>query len=194
MKKIALLILSTALCLSALASEKKSWNFTNNDEGECVINYTIPTSKDQVAAIKATKVAINKLTLNTRQLTASTDSTLTYHLVKNTKVRYNPFAGNFTEDMSINLFVSYSNGNINLYITEPTVICSYSGYGSNTTSKSFATRIDEYYSNEEKINNKETKKKERKALLDEQENINSELNMCQEELNKIIESIKSSIK
>ena len=142
MKKLLFLALSMLFALPTMADDKvKSWKFENNEDGECVINVVIPTEKDQVAAIKAVKVGINKLTLASKQLVASTDSTLVYHLVKNTKVRYNPFAGNFTEDMAINLFVSYSEGNVYLQATEPTVICSYSGYGQKTTSKSFEQKL-----------------------------------------------------
>ena len=194
MKKLLFLALSVLFALPTMADDKvKSWKFENNEDGECVINVVIPTEKDQVAAIKAVKVGINKLTLASKQLVASTDSTLVYHLVKNTKVRYNPFAGNFTEDMAINLFVSYSEGNVYLQATEPTVICSYSGYGQKTTSKSFANRIDEYNICSEKIADKSVSKKEQKECKEEMKNINGELNMCQEEFDKMIEMIKRGL-
>lgn len=194
MKKLLFLALSMLIALPTMADDEvKSWNFTNNEDGECVIDVVIPTEKDQAAAIKAVKVAINKITLSARTLLSSTDSTLVYNLTKNTKIRYNPFAGNFTEDMAFNLLVTYSENNIKLHITEPTIICGYSGYGSNVTSKSFAARIDEYNSYQEKLNSGSIKSKEKKEIKNEIKNINGELNMCQEELNKMLDTIKKGL-
>ena len=69
MKKLLFLALSMLIALPTMADDEvKSWNFTNNEEGECVIDVVIPTEKDQVAAIKAVKVAINKITLSGRNL------------------------------------------------------------------------------------------------------------------------------
>ena len=108
-------------------------------------------------------------------------------------MRYNPFAGNFTENMSINLVVTYSENSIKLHITEPTVICDYNGYGSKSTSKAFSTRIDDYNSCIEKLNDNSIKGKEKKECKEEIKNINSELNMCQKELNGMIEAIKNAL-
>ena len=194
MKKLLFLALSMLIALPTMADDEvKSWNFTNNEDGECVIDVVIPTEKDQASAIKAVKVAINKITLSARTLLSSTDSTLVYNLTKNTKIRYNPFAGNFTEDMAFNLLVTYSENSIKLHITEPTIICGYSGYGSNVTSKSFAARIDEYNSYQEKLNGGSIKSKEKKEIKNEIKNINGELNMCQEELNKMLDTIKKGL-
>jgi hypothetical protein len=194
MKKLLFLALSMLITLPTMANDDvKNWNFTNNEDGECVIDVVIPTEKDQATAIKAVKATINKITLSGRNLLGSTDSTLVYHLSKNTKMRYNPFAGNFTEDMAFNLLVTYSENSIKLHITEPTVVCGYSGYGSKVTSKSFASRIDEYNTYQEKLNDSSVKSKEKKEIKSEIKNINGELNMCQEEFNKMLETIKKGL-
>lgn len=194
MKKLLFLALSMLIALPTMANDDvKNWNFTNNEDGECVIDVVIPTEKDQATAIKAVKATINKITLSGRNLLGSTDSTLVYHLTKNTKMRYNPFAGNFTEDMAFNLLVTYSEHSIKLHITEPTVVCGYSGYGSKVTSKSFASRIDEYNTYQEKLNDSSVKSKEKKEIKSEIKNINGELNMCQEEFNKMLETIKKGL-
>lgn len=193
MKKLLFLALSMLIALPTMAEDVKSWNFTNNEDGECVIDIVIPTEKDQASALKAIKVAINKITLTARNLISSTDSTLTYQLSKNTKMRYNPFAGNFTEDMAFNLLVTYSENSIKLHVTEPTIICSYSGYGSNVTSKAFAARIDDYNIYQEKLSNGSAKGKEKKECKEEIKNINSELNMCQKEFDQMIETIKRGL-
>ena len=193
MKKLLFLALSMLIALPTMAEDVKSWNFTNNEDGECVIDIVIPTEKDQASALKAIKVAINKITLTARNLISSTDSTLSYQLSKNTKMRYNPFAGNFTEDMAFNLLVTYSENSIKLHVTEPTIICSYSGYGSNVTSKAFAARIDDYNIYQEKISNGSAKGKEKKECKEEIKNINSELNMCQKEFDQMIETIKRGL-
>ena len=194
MKKLLFVALSMLMALPMVASDDvKSWNFTNNEDGECVVDIVIPTEKDQASAIKAVKVAINKINLSARNLVSSTDSTLTYHIVKNTKMRYNPFAGNFTENMSINLLVSYSENSIKLHCTELTVICDYNGYGSKSTSKAFSARIDEYNDCVEKLSNGSAKGKEKKECKEEIKNINGELNMCQKEFDGMIEIIKRGL-
>jgi hypothetical protein len=194
MKKFLLIALSALFALPTMADDEvKNWNFTNNEDGECVVEVVIPTEKDQVSALKAVKIAINKISLAGREVVTANDSVLAYKLMKNTKMRYNPFAGNFTEDMAFNLVVTYSENSIKLHVTEPTIICSYSGYGSNVTSKSFATRIDDYNTYQEKLNDSSTKNKEKKECKEEIKNINSELNMCQKEFDEMIEIIKRAL-
>lgn len=66
-------------------------------------------------------------------------------------------------------------------------------HGAKEEIKSFEDRINQYNENIEKINNPSIKKKDRKKLIDEQEDINDELNRSQEELNKIIDMIKRGL-
>lgn len=194
MKKLLFIALSMLISLPTMANDEiKNWRFENNEDGECIVNIEIPTQKDQTAAIKAIKVAINKVTLSSRSLIASTDSTLLYHIGKNTKMRYNPFAGNFTENMKSNLLVTYSNNSIKLQFTELTLVCEYNGYGSNTTSKSFSARIDQYNTCTKKLNDGSIKGKEKKECKSEIKNINGELNVCQKEFDSIIEEIKNAL-
>lgn len=194
MKKLLFVALSMLIALPTMANDDiKSWRFENNEDGECIVDIVIPTEKDQASALKAVKVAINKITLSSRTLIASTDSTLIYHLGKNTKMRYNPFAGNFTENMKCNLLVTYSNNSIKLQFTEFTLICEYNGYGSRTTSKSFSARIDEYNSYIKKLSDSSVKGKEKKECKSEIKNINGELNICQKEFDSIIAEIKNSL-
>ena len=46
---------------------------------------------------------------------------------------------------------------------------------------------------QEKINNESVKDKEKKQIKNEIKNINGELNMCQEELNKMLDIIKNNL-
>lgn len=191
MKKLLFVFLGTLLSLSALADESvKSWNFTNNEEGECIVDIVLPTEKTKEDALKAVKIAINKISLVSRDLISTTDSSMTYELIKNTKNRYNPFAGSFTENMSFKLVATASEGVVKIKCTNFSLIGTYTGYGNKVETREFTAMIDEYHYNQELIDGGTLKKKEIKKLKDDQKNINSELNMCQEELNKMIETIK----
>ena len=194
MKKLLFLALSMLIALPTMAGDKvKSWNFTNNQDGDCTVSIIVPTEKDQAAALKAIKIAINKITLVSRNLITENDSVIAFQLVKNTKMRYNPFAGTFTENMAFNIYATYENNQVFLHFTELTLIKGYSGYGSNVESKSFAAIIDEYNYNQELIDGGNIKKKEKKELLSDQENINGELNLCQEEFDNIVNAIKMGL-
>lgn len=194
MKKFLLIALSALFALPTMADDEvKSWNFTNNEDGECVVELVIPTEKDQTSALKAVKIAINKISLVGREVVVANDSVLAYKLMKNTKMRYNPFAGSFTENMAFNFKATYANSNVYIYMNEFYLISGYSGYGSKVESQSFTAIIDEYNYNQELLGNDKIKKKEKKALLDDQEDINGELNMCQQELDNMMNTIKMGL-
>lgn len=194
MKKFLLIALSALFALPTMADDEvKNWNFTNNEDGECVVNVVIPTEKDQASALKAVKIAINKISLAGREVVTANDSVLAYKLMKNTKMRYNPFAGSFTENMAFNFKATYANGNVYIYMNEFNLISGYSGYGSKVESQSFTAIIDEYNYNQELLGNDKIKKKEKKALLDDQKDINGELNMCQQELDNMMNTIKMGL-
>ena len=79
---------------------QKAWTFTLNDDGECVVECSFDTDKDAHAALKEFKLALNKVTLESRSTINEVPcESILYELKKNTKTRCNPFAGNFNESM-----------------------------------------------------------------------------------------------
>ena len=169
----------------------KQWNFQLNEEGECVVEKTINTSKDAATALKAVKAAINKQTFEERNTISQTAESITYSIKKNTKTRWNPFAGNFNEAMAFQMEVTYADGKIVLKLSDFTLENKYEGYGKRVDSDTFSGKISEYNDAAERAaNNKGKAKKDAEGVMEE---VNDSLNMCQEELDKIFAAIRKAL-
>lgn len=211
MKKLLFLALSMLIALPTMADDEvKNWNFENNEEGRCVVELNIPTEKDAKTVLQTIQRNLSKSFVSNnsgstvtvtgsyssasfKELIEENDSTVTYKLFKNTKNMFNPFAGNFSENLQCFVTATVKDNNVNIIFEDFTIVFRYLGYGAKEEIKSFEDRINQYNENIEKINNPSTKKKDRKKLIDEQEDINDELNRSQEELNKIIDMIKRGL-
>ena len=188
-------ILAPALTMNIMAAKtEKHWNFELNDEGECVIERTFNTSKeDGEAAMKAFKKGMNKQTFESRSvLSEEPGKSIQYALTKNTKSRYNPFAGNFREAMKFKMDVTYRDGKIYVKLYDLTLENEYEGYGKNVRSDSFSGKIAEYEEAEADIK-AGVKGKEKKDAQDKMDNISDSFNECQLELNKLFDAIQKSL-
>ena len=192
MKKILTIALMALMVLPAWAGKTpKKWNFQLNDEGECVIERTYSTSKDAASALKGVKAAINKQTFEDRKIVSQSEDQIQYALKKNTKSRYNPFAGNFNEAMEFKMNVVYKEGKVVITINDLALENRYEGYGKNTTNDSFAGKISDYEEAVAKaISSKGKAKKEAEEVI---ENTNDSFNMCEEELEKIFSAIQQKL-
>ena len=169
----------------------KNWDFQLNDEGECVVEKAFTTSKDAVTAIKAVKAVINKQPFENRKLETQEENSLVYSLKKNTKTRYNPFAGNFNEAMEFRMTVTYADGQVLITLTELSIENRYQGYGQKVQNETFSGRISDY---EEAVQRIATAKgKEKKEAENTIEQVNDSLNTCQEELDNIFTAIEESL-
>ena len=192
MKRLFFVLLATVVAFPLWADTPKKWNFTLNDDGDCVINVSYPTSKTAAEAMKAVKVTINKQKLESRQIINEVEGReLVIDIKRNTKTRYNPFAGNFNESMQLRIVVTASDGLVSLEMKNFVLEHIYSGYGQNQSSDTFVSKIAEY---EEALSlAKSGKGKEKKEALNTIEDINDSLNLCQEELDKILKQIESAL-
>ena len=188
-------ILAPALTMNVMAGKtEKQWNFELNDEGECIILHTFTTSQtDGEAAMKAFKKAMNKQTFENRSVVSEEPGqSIQYALSKNTKSRYNPFAGNFREAMKFKMDVTYRDGKIFVKLYDLTLENEYEGYGKNIRSDTFSGKIAEYEEAEETIK-AGAKGKEKKDAQDTMDNISDSFNECQLELNKLFDAIQKSL-
>ena len=194
MKKILSFALMALLALPTFAGKTpKNWNFTLNDDGECIVEKVLTTSKNATDALKAVKAAINKQTFENRSIKSEeAGSNIVYELTKNTKASYNPFAGNFNESMSFKMEVTYSDGKITIRISDMTLINKYEGFGKNQSADSFAGKIAEYEEAEQTAAT--GKGKAKKEAAEVMENVNESFNSCQEELDKIFAAIQKALK
>jgi len=199
MKRILTFMLA-AMLLPALttnvmaAKTEKHWDFELNDEGECIIEHTFTTSSsDGVAAMKAFKKAMNKQTFESRSIEKEeAGQSISYNLTKNTKSRYNPFAGNFREAMKFKMEAVYRDGKIYVKLYDLTLENEYEGYGKNVRSDSFSGKIAEYEEAEEDIKSG-AKGKAKKDAQDKMDNISDSFNECQLELNKLFDAIQKGL-
>ena len=140
-------IFAPVLTMNLMAAKtEKQWNFELNDEGECIIEHVFTTSKaDGEAAMKAFKKAMNKQTFESRSvISEEPGQSIHYALTKNTKSRYNPFAGNFREAMKFKMDVTYRDGKIYVKLYDLSLENEYEGYGKNVRSETFSGKIAEY--------------------------------------------------
>lgn len=194
MKRLFMMVLVALMIVPAIAGKaKKEWNFTVNDDGECVVERSFETSKDATSALKAFKIALNKITLESRStISENPGESFLYELKKNTKTRYNPFAGNFNESMQFKMAVSYAEGKVLVRLYDINLENKYEGYGKNVRNETFSGKIAEYEeAAETAANSKGKAKKEAEELM---ENINDSLNMCEEEMNKMFAAFAKALK
>ena len=193
MKKIIVAALMALMLVPVFAGKiEKAWNFTVNDEGECIVERSFNTSKDGVAALKAFKNALNKQTFENRStISEVAGESIVYELKKNTKSRYNPFAGNFNEAMQFQMEVRYSDGKVSVSLYDFTLENKYEGFGKNTKNETFAGKIAEYEEAEEAAAN--AKGKEKKEHEEVMENISDSFNTCQEELEKMFAAFEKAL-
>ena len=191
MKKIFSIALMALFVLPAFAGKAtpKNWNFALNDDGVCVVERTIDTDKDGAAALKAIKAGLNSQSFAVITLMSEEDgASLTYLLKKNTKSRYNPFAGMFQEFMEFKLNASYEAGKVKILINSLTLQNLYAGFGAKMESEAFEGKISAYNDAEQKAAT--GKGKEKKEALEKMEEINDSFNTCQEEMDKILQALQ----
>ena len=188
-------ILAPALTMNVMAAKtEKNWDFELNEEGECIVERTFTTSKaDGEAAMKAFKKVMNKQTFESRSVVSEeAGQSIQYALTKNTKSRYNPFAGNFREAMKFKMDVTYNNGKIIVKLYDLTLENEYEGYGKNIRSETFSGKIADYEDAEADIK-AGAKGKAKKEAQDKMDNISDSLNECQLELNKLFDAIQKGL-
>lgn len=195
MKKLFTLALVALMALPMMAGKtEKEWNFSLNEDGECVVRIELPTSKSNVEAMKAAKAAINKQSYEDRATITNEPEMAVYEFTKNTKRRYNPFAGMFNESMRFKATVSAENGIVVLVLTDWLLINKYEGYGSRTTSETFSERISTYYEAENGIKDGSLKGKDKKEAAEKMEEVSDSLNECQLTLDEITDAIRKAVK
>ena len=198
MKRIMLIVVAVMLPLllvPAMAGKtEKQWLFELNDEGECEVERTFKTKYDNgTDALKAFKKALNKQTFESRSVVEEkAGKSIKYELTKNSKSRYNPFAGNFRESFRFIMEVEYEDGKIKVELEDFILQNEYSGYGKNIKSDSFSGKLAEYEEAKEALKNG-AKGKAKKEAEDTIEEINESLNQCQEELDKMFELIQKEL-
>ena len=192
MKNLFIFALAVLLAAPVFAgSTPKNWNFEANEEGDCVVLKSIKTAKEAAEAFKAVRSAINKQTFEKKDVISNNEEGMLYSLKRNTQNRYNPFAGNFRESLVFKLEVKMVDGAVQIKAYDMMIESAYLGYGQREETFNIANKIEEYNEAMDKVNN--GKGKEKKDAKDVIEDINESLNMCQEELDKVLNAIEKAL-
>lgn len=192
------LILSIALAVIAVIANAQRFNFPINDRGEVVITETIKSGAGASANFQKVKTWLNTQTFSNISVNSeNVDKNLSYVLTKNTKSRYNPFAGQFTENLIFLLNVEVSDAEVVYTLTNMQVQEIYMGYGANTKMKPLSQIVQQVQTIEKQMadaqaaGDKKAMKALKKQYKDDLEDLGDTLEKISEELNKMLSALKA---
>lgn len=191
-------ILSIALAVIAVIANAQRFNFPINDRGEVVITETIKSGAGASANFQKVKTWLNTQTFSNISVNSeNVDKNLSYVLTKNTKSRYNPFAGQFTENLIFLLNVEVSDAEVVYTLTNMQVQEIYMGYGANTKMKPLSQIVQQVQTIEKQMadaqaaGDKKAMKALKKQYKDDLEDLSDTLEKISEELNKMLSALKA---
>ena len=194
MKKLFLFTISFLLVFPMMAKTEKKWNFTVNDKLQVVVEKVYPTSKDRTTAMKDVRIAFKKQKFEALvQLETDDSNVMEFEVLKNTKWRYNPFAGYFYEYMNFNLKIVHEGDQVRVIASGFELRNKYEGYGKVNRIESFSSMIEVYEDYKAKMESGELKGKEKKEAQDTIEDTDDSFNNCQEELDKLFDVIQKAL-
>ena len=129
MKKVFFTLVAMVMVMTASAQK---YNLPINEYGDCVFidNYT--NSSEASLNYMKVKTWVNNQGFKTMTLTRDEkDKAVAYTVTKNTKSSYNPFAGQFTEDLIINLTFEFEGNSVKCTFQNMQIQEFYAGYGTN---------------------------------------------------------------
>lgn len=198
MKKMMLALVAMVL---AVAANAQKYNLPLNEAGDIVFAETLQGSGDAAANFTKVKTWIN--TQGFKNIAVNQEETgkkLNYLLTKNTKTSYNPFAGQFIEDLIINFVAEFDGNNVKYSLQNIQLQEQYAGYGVNNKINPLASRLKEVQAAEKAIadaqaaGDKKAAKKLKKEHEDLIENGNETLEKASTEIQNLLTSLRSTLK
>ncbi|MBP5776999.1 MAG: hypothetical protein J6W56_05545 [Prevotella sp.] len=198
MKKLFLMMVMAAMSSMAFA-----YDFPIDENGNCVVKKSIPTSKSEADAYMAAKSWLNSQGFT--QMNANSDvpnKSFSYNLTMNTKSSYNPFAGQFVENLVFTISFSTAGGNANVKIENIQIQEIYGGFGVSNKINPITMKITELENAKKAVAdaeaNESLSKKEKKKIKKDNEDIiedNTEtLEKASEELYKRLGALEALLK
>lgn len=132
------------MVMAAMSSMAFAYDFPVDANGNCVIKKEYPTSKSETDAYLAVKSWMNSQNFN--QMNANSDipnKSLSYNVTLNTKSSYNPFAGQFVENLIFTFSYSKEGGNAVIKIENIQIQEIYGGFGMSNKVNPITTKINE---------------------------------------------------
>lgn len=191
------------MVMTAMSSMAFAYDFPVDANGNCVVKKEIPTSKSEADAYMAAKSWLNSQGFT--QMNANNDITnksFSYNLTLNTKNAYNPFAGQFIENLVFTMSFSTQGGVSIIKIENIQIQEIYGGYGTSNKINPITVKINELEAAKKALAdadaNESLSKKDKKKIKKDNEGIvkdNTEtLDKASDELNKRLEALAALLK
>lgn len=197
MKKI---LFSVVAMMMTCLSYAQSWNFPTDANGNVEFSDEYTTSGDASSNFAKVKNWINGLGCsNMSVVQENTNNNLTYTLTKNTKSSYNPFAGQFTENLIFSFSVTVDGNKVSVKYSNIQIQEIYAGYGVRNKITALGDMVKKYTELNKQINDataagdKKAAKKLKKENEDYLENTPETLENASEQMTKMRNSLKVTL-
>ena len=198
MKK--LLVMVAMVAVSAMAS---AHIFVIDQYGACTIQEEVASSKNANDAYNAAKGWLNSQGFT--QITPGADKagqSFSATVTLNTKTEYNPFAGQFIENLMFTVTINCEKGKVTYKLENIQLQEIYGGYGVSNKINPIAQKVNEVAAAKKAVADAEASttmsKKEKKKVKKDNEDIiengDETLNKASEELTKRLDAIKNIVK
>lgn len=171
MRKLFLMMVMTAMSSMAFA-----YDFPVDANGNCVIKKEYPTSKSDGDAYLAVKSWMNSQSFI--QMIPNSDvpnKSFSYNVTLNTKSSYNPFAGQFVENLVFTITYTKEGGKALIKIENIQIQEIYAGFGAKNKTNPITMKINEIEVAKKAIadaeGNESLSKRDKKKIIKENEGI-----------------------
>lgn len=130
MKKIVCLV--TVIAISIISFAQKEI-FQLNEFGVCEFVKAYDSPDEAATLYKKAKAWLSSANMNWTSTEDILNEKIAFNAFFNTAIRYNPFAGTFTQNLSLSGVFTITDGKIELIINNMRVTETYSGYGQKVT-------------------------------------------------------------
>lgn len=198
MKKV---LISLFMALFAMVGNAQEYGFPLNEYGDPVVKGTIKTESGAGVNSGQIKAWVSSGGFSSAILAKEeAKKQLIYNLCKNTKSAYNPFAGQFTENLLFTLDITFDENDVNYELTNLQIQEIYAGFGSNVRVTGVAEMIQnvktakQAIADAEKTGDKKLIKKAKKENEKLIENNTETLLKAWDELQKLLERLQGRFK
>lgn len=197
MKKTVFTMLAIMM---ACISYAQSYSFPKNADGVVEVTETLTTSNDEQTNFSKVKNWINSQGFSQMNvIQEQTNSSLAYSVTKNTKSTYNPFAGQFIENLIFNFSVTVNGNDVTYTMNNMQIQETYAGFGMNNKISTVDDMIKKYEDAKKAIadaqaaGNKKLAKSLKKENKDILEDIPETLENASGEISKMCQNLKTTL-
>ena len=167
MKKIICMVAVIATSIVTFAQKEI---FQLNEFGVCEFAYEYESADDAATLYKKAKAWLSSANMNWTSTNDVQNQEIAFNAYFNTATRYNPFAGAFTQDLSLSGVFKITDNKIQLVLNNLRVTETYTGYGmkkTETTIEDKMKALEEAYKTIQNGADSSLSKKQQKELKEE---------------------------